>query len=113
VAKYFDLDQKANSVLFGMQYTHWLMVAGVVLVVLGSVGFAFRQPDQKHGNEDEWEEVDDEYQAPPAQVPFMITRSQKKRLREMGHDQEAIENMTPEAAHKLLGIGSETNEGAN
>jgi phosphotransferase system IIA component len=52
-------------------------------------------------------------QARPALVPFMITRAQKQRLREMGHDQEAIENMTPEAAHKLLGIGSETNEGAN
>jgi hypothetical protein len=26
-----------------MQYPHWLMVAGVVLVVLGFIGFAFRQ----------------------------------------------------------------------
>jgi hypothetical protein len=31
-----------------MQYPHWLMVAGAVLVVLGFVGFAFRQkPDHK------------------------------------------------------------------
>jgi len=26
-----------------MQYPHWLMVAGAVLVVLGFIGFAFRQ----------------------------------------------------------------------
>jgi hypothetical protein len=26
-----------------MQYPHWLMVAGSVLVVLGFIGFAFRQ----------------------------------------------------------------------
>ena len=28
-----------------MQYAHWLMVAGVVLVVLGSIGFALRKND--------------------------------------------------------------------
>jgi hypothetical protein len=28
-------------VLSGMQYPHWLIVAGAVLVVLGFVGFAF------------------------------------------------------------------------
>jgi hypothetical protein len=26
-----------------MQYPHWLMVAGAVLVVLGFIGFPFRQ----------------------------------------------------------------------
>jgi len=26
-----------------MQYPHWLMVTGAVLVVLGLIGFAFRQ----------------------------------------------------------------------
>jgi hypothetical protein len=26
-----------------MEYPHWLMVAGAVLVVLGFIGFAFRQ----------------------------------------------------------------------
>jgi hypothetical protein len=50
--------------LSGMQYPHWLMVAGAALVVLGAVGFAFRQPGHKSGNGDEWEEVDDEDQAP-------------------------------------------------
>jgi hypothetical protein len=29
--------------LSGMQYPHWLMVTGAVLVVLGFIGFAFRQ----------------------------------------------------------------------
>jgi hypothetical protein len=48
-------------VLSGMQYPHWLMV----LVVLGFVGFAFRQkPDRKDGNGDEWEGVNDEDEAP-------------------------------------------------
>jgi Sec-independent protein translocase protein TatA len=51
-------------VLSGMQYPHWLMVAGVVLVVLGSVGLAFQQRDHKDGNGDEREEVNDEDQAP-------------------------------------------------
>jgi hypothetical protein len=31
------------KLLSGMQYPHWLMVAGAILVVLGFVGFAFRQ----------------------------------------------------------------------
>ena len=31
-----------------MQYPHWLMVAGAVFVVLGFIGFAFRQkPDHR------------------------------------------------------------------
>jgi hypothetical protein len=66
VAKYPDLDKGANSVLSGMQYPHGLMVAGAVLVVLGFVGFAFREkPDHKaDGNGDEWEEVNDEDEAP-------------------------------------------------
>lgn len=38
------------------------------------------------------------------QVPFMITNAQKQQLREMGHDDDAIGNMTPEQAHKALGI---------
>jgi hypothetical protein len=29
--------------LSGMQYPHWLIVTGAVLVVLGFIGFAFRQ----------------------------------------------------------------------
>jgi hypothetical protein len=29
--------------LSAMQYPHWLVVAGVVLVMLGFIGFAFRQ----------------------------------------------------------------------
>ena len=28
-----------------MQYAHWLMVAGAVLVVLGFIGFALRKND--------------------------------------------------------------------
>jgi len=32
-----------NDMLSAMQYPHWLMVAGAVLVVLGFIGFAFRQ----------------------------------------------------------------------
>jgi preprotein translocase subunit Sss1 len=28
-----------------MQYAHWLMVAGVVLVVLGFIGFALHKND--------------------------------------------------------------------
>lgn len=42
-------------------------------------------------------------QALTAQVPFMITQAQKRQLRELGHDEESIKNMTPVAAGKLLG----------
>jgi hypothetical protein len=42
-------------------------------------------------------------QALTAQVPFMITQAHKRRLRELGHDEESITNMTPAAAGKLLG----------
>ena len=31
------------SALAAMQYPHWLMIGGAVLVALGFVGFAFRQ----------------------------------------------------------------------
>lgn len=31
-----------------MEYPHWLMVAGLILVTIGSIGFAFRRkPDPK------------------------------------------------------------------
>jgi hypothetical protein len=33
--------------LSAMQYAHWLMVAGAVLVVLGFVGFAFSRNGNK------------------------------------------------------------------
>ena len=48
-----------------MQYPHWLMVTGAVLVVLGFIGFVFRRkPDREDGNGDEREQVNDEDQAP-------------------------------------------------
>jgi hypothetical protein len=34
----------------------------------------------------------------------MITSAQKQQLREMGHSEEIIQAMSPEAAHKLLGL---------
>jgi hypothetical protein len=34
----------------------------------------------------------------------MITKAQKEQLREMGHDNDAISKMTPEQAHKALGL---------
>jgi hypothetical protein len=38
--------------LSAMEYPHWLMVAGAVLVVLGFVGFAFRQNRNAKPDED-------------------------------------------------------------
>ena len=38
------------------------------------------------------------------QVSLMITQAQRAKLREMGHDDETISNMTPAEAHKTLGI---------
>lgn len=32
-----------SDLFYGMQYPHWMMIAGGVLVVLGFVGFAFSQ----------------------------------------------------------------------
>jgi hypothetical protein len=39
-----------------------------------------------------------------AQLPFMITKAQKEQLRQMGHDDAAISEMTPEQAHEALGV---------
>ena len=39
-----------------------------------------------------------------AQVPFMITQSQKEALRNKGFDDDQISNMTPATAHSLLGV---------
>ena len=39
-----------------------------------------------------------------AQVPFMITRSQKEALRNKGFNDDQISNMTPAQAHRLLGV---------
>jgi hypothetical protein len=38
--------------LSAIQYPHWLMVAGAVLVVLGFIGFAFRQNRNAEPDED-------------------------------------------------------------
>ena len=37
--------------LSAMQFPHWLMVTGAVLVVLGFIGFAFRQNRNGAGRE--------------------------------------------------------------
>jgi hypothetical protein len=37
-----------------------------------------------------------------AQMPFMITKAQKEKLRAMGYDDDAIGQMTPEQAHRNL-----------
>jgi hypothetical protein len=37
-----------------------------------------------------------------ARVAFMITRSMKARLRELGYSDDAIAHMTPEEAHRTL-----------
>ena len=42
-----------------------------------------------------------------ARIPFMITRSMKTALRERGYADSDIEQLTPAAAHKILGNGAE------
>jgi hypothetical protein len=37
--------------LSAMQYPHWLMIAGATLVVVGFIGFAFRQNRSGAGRE--------------------------------------------------------------
>ncbi len=39
-----------------------------------------------------------------AQIPFMITQTQREALRAKGFDDDQIANMTPEKAHQLLRI---------
>jgi hypothetical protein len=39
-----------------------------------------------------------------AQLSFMITLAQKHRLRQLGHDEAAINAMTPQDAHRILGL---------
>jgi len=60
--------------LSAMEYPHWLMVAGAVLVVAGFIGLAFRQnrtvePDHEPtGNEGEEEKT--ERKLEPSRPPF-------------------------------------------
>jgi hypothetical protein len=39
-----------------------------------------------------------------AKVSFMITLAQKDRLRQLGHDEAAINAMTPQDAHRILNL---------
>ena len=39
-----------------------------------------------------------------AQASFMITLAQKQQLRELGYSEAAISAMTPEDAHRILGL---------
>lgn len=39
-----------------------------------------------------------------AQVPFMITQAQRDSLQKLGHTEVAISNMTPDEAHRRLGL---------
>jgi hypothetical protein len=36
-----------------------------------------------------------------ASIPFMITRAQRARLRDLGYSDEAVSTMTPEEAQRL------------
>jgi hypothetical protein len=61
--------------LSAMEYPHWLMVAGAVLVVLGFIGFAFRQnsnaePDHEPA-ENEGEGEMTERKPEPSRPPFL------------------------------------------
>jgi hypothetical protein len=40
------------------------------------------------------------------QLSFMITLAQKDRLRQLGYDEAAISAMTPQEAHRSLGLRS-------
>src|ERR1700738_1868075 len=68
--------------LSAMEYPHWLMVAGTVLVVLGFIGFAFRQtrtvePDHEP-TENEGEEEMTERKPEPSRPsrPAFTTKTQ-------------------------------------
>jgi hypothetical protein len=39
-----------------------------------------------------------------AQTSFMITLAQKQRLRQLGYSEAAISEMTPQDAHRILGL---------
>jgi hypothetical protein len=47
-----SLKGEGERMLSAMEYPHWLMVAGTVLVVLGFIGFAFRQNRNAEPDED-------------------------------------------------------------
>jgi hypothetical protein len=39
-----------------------------------------------------------------AQASFMITLAQKQQLRQLGYSEAAISAMTPQDAHRILGL---------
>jgi putative DNA primase/helicase len=55
-----------------------------------------------HGWTQEQPQAETPRPAQPASVPFMITIAQKAMLRQLGHSDDDIRNMTPQQAHELL-----------
>ena len=60
--------------LSGMQYPHWLMVAGAVLVVLGFIGIAFLKSNAEPAEDDNPEQE----VAPPAERAQLRSRLTKE-----------------------------------
>jgi len=56
-----------------MQYPHWLMVAGAVLVVLGFIGFIF------HRNQNPEPDEDNLKQAPPEPIQAALEAEMKAK----------------------------------
>jgi hypothetical protein len=54
--------------------------------------------------DDEPEETEEKKPDVPATVSLMITQAQKAALRQKGYTDEQIREMTPEAAHRALGL---------
>jgi hypothetical protein len=57
------------------------------------------EPPQPGTSQDQTAQIDQ-----TAQVSFMITLAQKEQLRQLGHDEAAINAMTPQDAHRILDL---------
>jgi hypothetical protein len=68
---------------------------------------AVREEDDDWEEDEELEEIEDEPQEdgmPAPTVSLMITQAQKAALREKGYTDEQIRELTPEQAHRALGL---------
>ena len=67
-------------------------------------GRSFGKKDApKAGNSDKPDENSEVASVAVASIPFMITQAQRARLRDLGHTDEEIKEMTPDEAHGILG----------
>jgi len=78
-----------------MQYPHWVLVVGAILVVLGFIGLAFRQRPAPT----ERTEVANRIEQRRSELEAEIAANRKSKLAEQTKDRRATEAKPPPGEH--------------